>query len=318
MRKTPSFQSFPFSNVSISKNLKVSVNDEGMYDYQEYPERIYISDLHENMKGVSLLGRILLMHPNIPVSISSNENDSKHKMIDEMARFPLRLMDETGSVDITLWGNFGKRFSKNRPGQYIYLSGIRTTKKKQNGSFFVNCSLEYQSNFICISTLPGILTSPHIICEKIPLSVVTDSIGNRLDHQPTHDFRLNVNVNSSENFICHAAIVSIEFPFSNPLYLVHKVCQRPVDKITNMNVLDSSIDIAKKENALDLGCSSVYFCPFCAEMITEEFIENSLSLRYTLDDGTRQIIAFATLQAHKDILQMCISELKKLDDDCLS
>lgn len=58
-------------------------------------------------------------------------------------RFPLRLMDLSGTADITLWDTVGKEFAHHVPGQIVFLEGIITTDTKREGGkdrFFVSLS----------------------------------------------------------------------------------------------------------------------------------------------------------------------------------
>lgn len=78
-----------------------------MRDYFNFPERIYISDLtFINTINLSIFGRIEYMSRNIPKSEDNNKD-----------RFPVRLVDTTGSADITMWESIGRTFSCNRVGQ---------------------------------------------------------------------------------------------------------------------------------------------------------------------------------------------------------
>ncbi len=42
------------------------------YDYESYPHRLLIADLHPNMKNVSLLGRIQDMKANVRAFVHAN------------------------------------------------------------------------------------------------------------------------------------------------------------------------------------------------------------------------------------------------------
>lgn len=55
-------------------------------------------------------------------------------------RFPLRIEDGTGYLDVTVWDGVGFDSCYMRTGQCVVLEGLSTTDVRNGGIFCANCS----------------------------------------------------------------------------------------------------------------------------------------------------------------------------------
>ncbi|KAI9141496.1 hypothetical protein BKA69DRAFT_394701 [Paraphysoderma sedebokerense] len=108
----------------------VTKDDMGVLDYKFYPERILIKDLQPKMSNLTLFGRIVAMSQNMPLS-----RDGKL-----MDRYAIRLLDSSGTIDITVWDRLAKLTTSCRLGEYILLTNLTTSERKSGNVIYVNAT----------------------------------------------------------------------------------------------------------------------------------------------------------------------------------
>lgn len=79
-------------------------------------------------------------------------------------RFPIRVSDSSGFVDITCFESIGKfQSSLLKVGQLVFIEGISVLENsKDSNKPYVACRPNYGAKIHCISALPGILNSPSL------------------------------------------------------------------------------------------------------------------------------------------------------------
>ncbi|ORX83396.1 hypothetical protein K493DRAFT_342034 [Basidiobolus meristosporus CBS 931.73] len=246
-----------------SSQTTVPRDDFGLLDYKYYPERIYIHDLKPKMINITLFGRIVAMSQNIPVEKTGTMMD----------RFAVRVLDITGTCDITLWEAIGHDAAPFRIGQYILLEGLSTSERKENGQCFVNGSEILGCQVRNISTLKGILASP-ALREMVPLK----------------------NAVEYDNFYCRSVIVGWEAGNSkgisskegipNLILLTHNACKRTV-----------------------IEKSDWFYCEHCkVEIRDDSGLEPIYNITWFLDDGTDALSVQGLWNASLDILGLPAQE----------
>ncbi|KAK9767197.1 hypothetical protein K7432_003162 [Basidiobolus ranarum] len=238
-------------------------DDFGLLDYKYYPERIHIHDLKPKMINITLFGRIVAMSQNIPV-------EKNGVMMD---RFAVRIIDITGTCDITLWEKIGHEAAPFRVGHYVLLEGLSTSERKENGQCFVNGSEILGCQVKNVSTLKGILASPSLR-EMIPLKRALEY----------------------DNFYCRSVIVGWEPGESkgisskqgipNLILLTHNACKRTV-----------------------VEKSDWFYCEHCKISIKDDSgLEPIYNITWHLDDGTESLSVRGLWNANLDILGLPAQE----------
>lgn len=80
---------------------------QGVRDASVCGERVFIQDLTAGLQRVCLLVRIAAMSPNVPLLREGKHTD----------RFPLRVCDETGVIDVTVWDSVARDLLPCKTGQ---------------------------------------------------------------------------------------------------------------------------------------------------------------------------------------------------------
>ncbi|KAI8992086.1 hypothetical protein BDF20DRAFT_904391 [Mycotypha africana] len=124
------------------KNEITERDEEGFMDCSSYMPRIYVKDLVHRMLNVTLLGKV--------IGLANNKMD----------RYALRIADNTGVMDVTLWEDAGRESRKLRLGQYILLDRLVTSDRhKSRNIWYVNGSAVCGTKLYNISTLSSLLSS---------------------------------------------------------------------------------------------------------------------------------------------------------------
>lgn len=125
------------SQVTLPRDLHGSV------DFSKYPFRVYVSDLHDKMVGVSLFGMV--------TSVCKASTSGTY--------FYLEIEDATGVVLMKL--NFIGLWSLGRVGvgHMVYMSGLTCTLSSTNKLEVAWTEKEPGSLFVNISLLPALLNS---------------------------------------------------------------------------------------------------------------------------------------------------------------
>ncbi|KAL0081703.1 hypothetical protein J3Q64DRAFT_1754927 [Phycomyces blakesleeanus] len=138
---------------AIRENEIMTRNEEGFMDCASYPKCIKTNELVQSMLNVTLFGRIVALGNNALF------HDPKGKIMD---RYPMRIMDETGKVDVTLWEEVGRSARKWREGQYVLLSDLSTSSihmSEKGPQWYVNGSAQCGTKVFNVSLIAGLLTS---------------------------------------------------------------------------------------------------------------------------------------------------------------
>ncbi|KAL1920534.1 uncharacterized protein VTP21DRAFT_911 [Calcarisporiella thermophila] len=138
-------------------------DDQGYMDCKLYAERILIKNLKPKMLNVTLFGRIIAMAANNPMVRDGACMD----------RFAIKLQDESGSGDVTLWQSAGHEISSFRVGQYVLLENLTTsTSQRSDGTkrlWYVNGSPLSGTRIRCVSSPKAIIASS-FLREVLPLA----------------------------------------------------------------------------------------------------------------------------------------------------
>ncbi|KAI8076327.1 uncharacterized protein BX664DRAFT_270956, partial [Halteromyces radiatus] len=144
-------------SVTSQKKKKpiIERDDEGLMDCSSYTPRIMINDLESSMLNITICGRVIAKANNNPFF-----KDGK-----KMDRYAMRVEDESGKMDVTLWEKSGHYARKIQVGHRILLTGLSTSVKhntKGKTSWYVNgstvCGTEIYnlSRFDCLLRSKGI------------------------------------------------------------------------------------------------------------------------------------------------------------------
>ncbi|CAO3628110.1 unnamed protein product [Cunninghamella blakesleeana] len=92
-------------------------DDEGIFDCSYYLPKLKIQQLEASMINITLCGRV----------IAKANNNPYQKNMKWMSRYAIRIEDESGKLDITLWEETGQYAKRIQIGQYILITGLSTT-----------------------------------------------------------------------------------------------------------------------------------------------------------------------------------------------
>ncbi|ORX48874.1 hypothetical protein DM01DRAFT_1115119 [Hesseltinella vesiculosa] len=110
-------------------------DQDGLLDCKNSVSHMFIKDLRPSMVNVTLYGSVIAKAGNHPLI-----KDGK-----TMDRYAIRLEDETGTIDITLWEDAGQYVKKIDIGQSVLITGLSTSLKQSSKrhevtTWFVNGS----------------------------------------------------------------------------------------------------------------------------------------------------------------------------------
>ncbi|CAO3645878.1 unnamed protein product [Cunninghamella echinulata] len=108
-------------------------DDEGIIDCSYYTSKLRVRQLEASMINITLYGRV----------IAKANNNPYQKNLKWMDRYAIRIEDETGKLDITLWEQTGRYAKKIQIGQCILITGLTTTiqhKTDKGVTWFTNGS----------------------------------------------------------------------------------------------------------------------------------------------------------------------------------
>ncbi|ORZ12429.1 hypothetical protein BCR42DRAFT_420592 [Absidia repens] len=138
---------------SSTKPPLMERDDEGLMDCLTYAPRIKINDLEPSMLNITLSGRVIAKANNNPFL-----SDGKR-----MDRYAMRIEDESGKVDVTLWEQAGQYAKKVLVGQHILLTGLSTSVQhksvKGKTTWYVNGSAVCGTVIYNVSHLDCLLVS---------------------------------------------------------------------------------------------------------------------------------------------------------------
>uniref|UniRef100_A0A0E0P3I2 Cell division control protein 24 OB domain-containing protein n=1 Tax=Oryza rufipogon TaxID=4529 RepID=A0A0E0P3I2_ORYRU len=165
------------SQVTLPRDLHGSV------DFSKYPFRVYVSDLHDKMVGVSLFGMV--------TSVCKASTSGTY--------FYLEIEDATGVVLMKL--NFIGLWSLGRVGvgHMVYMSGLTCTLSSTNKLEVAWTEKEPGSLFVNISLLPALLNSTCLhnlsLLSDLPHSTNRTHICHvRLDHIDVNSLKLHLTI----------------------------------------------------------------------------------------------------------------------------
>ncbi|KAI7872502.1 hypothetical protein BDF14DRAFT_1754064 [Spinellus fusiger] len=128
-------------------------NSQGDMDCTWDVERTTIDKLVHSMLNVTLFGRIALIGKNTPF-VDGSDNI--------MDRYTMRIVDETGRVDVTLWEEVGRSTRKWREKDYVLLSNLSTTachESDKGPQWYMNGSEAYETKGFNVTHIKSMLTS---------------------------------------------------------------------------------------------------------------------------------------------------------------
>ncbi|KAJ2090877.1 hypothetical protein IW138_002280 [Coemansia sp. RSA 986] len=256
----------------LASQLSVAYNNLGNLDYRRYAHRVYLDRCRADMINLALLVRVVAVSENMPYTKDSEILD----------RYALRVEDEKGTRDLTLWDKVGVQASQLLPGQLVLLDDLET--HEEGGDVILNGSLEINTKFYNISAMTGIITSA-TLCKYTPLAQIPDA-ANRYCKARV------VAATSAGNHMCDArdrlAATS----------LVHSICKRPI--VFTDAPSDGSTSGKQLENPVDLYS---FDCPSCGVAnLDANTVESVFVLEFEIDDGTSSVCAHAAPAAANEII----------------
>ncbi|KAJ1649835.1 hypothetical protein IWQ61_009198 [Dispira simplex] len=240
----------PNSASGLSKNNLLSqintqtTDEDGAIECKLWPSRLRIADLQPAMSGVTLLGQVVAVSSNLPVT-------KQNKVMD---RFALRLADDSGNCDLTCWDELGLQAAQCQPGEWVLLDNLTTTTVSEfargNTPFFINVSSIFQSRIRTITTRRGFLSCsdlrqpvPLVSVPFHPYSICWATVvgwrrcdytqSNQYIHPPKDHLGVVVYVHppcqhsvglTGENYRCQ--VCAITLPTHSPLNLQYRIVWR--------------------------------------------------------------------------------------------
>ncbi|TPX61562.1 hypothetical protein SpCBS45565_g07228 [Spizellomyces sp. 'palustris'] len=242
----------------------------GILDFKWYPRRLLVTELAPKMINITIFGKVLEVIANMPF-----ENEGI-----KVSRYGIRLTDESGYCDITLWDDIGQTATATAfVGDWLLLEGLATTERVARGQpgklvkkrFDVFGKVELGTKAWNVSSSTGFLCSPFL---RNILRVSAALAEKR------------------HNFYCRAVISNwAEGKCGRTTISIHPRCNRPVETTDE----------------------AVLYCPFCAHFI--EDYKLTYTLRFVLDDATGCCEVDVGLGVAEDILAVTPSEYVRLDLD---
>ncbi|KNC99683.1 uncharacterized protein SPPG_05064 [Spizellomyces punctatus DAOM BR117] len=240
---------------------------QGILDFKWYPNRLLITELAPKMINITIFGKVLEVIANMPF-----ENEGI-----KVSRYGIRLTDESGYCDITLWDDIGQAATSNAfVGDWLLLEGLATTERVARGQpgklvkkrFDVFGKVELGTKAWNVSSSTGFLCSPFLR----NIMRVSAALAEK-----------------RHNFYCRAVISTwAEGKCGRTTISIHPRCNRPVETTDE----------------------AVLYCPFCAQFIEE--CKVTYTLRFVLDDATGCCEVDVGLGVAEDILAVTPSEFVRL------
>ncbi|KAI8329451.1 hypothetical protein BC941DRAFT_442835 [Chlamydoabsidia padenii] len=132
-------------------------DDEGLMDCLTHVPRLMINDLEPNMLNITISGRVIAKANNSPFL-------SEGKRMD---RFAMRIEDESGKMDVTLWEDSGIHAKNISIGQRILLTGLTTSVQhksiKGKTTWYINGSTVCGTKSYNLSTFDCLLNSTDFV-----------------------------------------------------------------------------------------------------------------------------------------------------------
>ncbi|KAJ3333996.1 hypothetical protein HDU76_013643 [Blyttiomyces sp. JEL0837] len=218
----------------VMKGIEGSDNDGTSHNkkQQKRAQVFYLYDEYLRLTELFAVGDILAFYqPKISVGtnieISFGESTVIFLIQDEKESMPmvgshgrkcdrygLRIIDGTGSVDLTLWDELGHQCEKLQVGQLVFLDRLRASEPKANGSCYVSAAKESDSRIFSVSSNLSMLNS---------LSLRTHSL-------------LDEAKNIHEPIYCRAVITGWRGPEDKGwMVFSHSKCRRPLDIVNNVH-----------------------------------------------------------------------------------
>ncbi|ORX55429.1 hypothetical protein BCR36DRAFT_347274 [Piromyces finnis] len=134
---------------SQSELCNIPEDDNGILDFSQFQERLYLCDLRNNTKNVSIFCQIIYIGNNNPIIV---DNAIKN-------RIGIKIQDNTGIRDITLWDNLALQMLKYKVGYYIFIENLITSDYIDN-TFYINGIEEFNCKIYNVNCLKSIISSP--------------------------------------------------------------------------------------------------------------------------------------------------------------
>ncbi|CAO3588856.1 unnamed protein product [Absidia cylindrospora] len=232
---------------TLTKPPLMERDDEGLMDCLTYAPRINISDLEPSMLNITLSGRVIAKANNNPYL-----SDGKR-----MDRYAMRIEDESGKVDVTLWEQAGQYAKKILVGQRILLTGLSTSVQHKtvkgkttwyvNGSAICGTVIYNVSHFECLLVSSGFgqLTPLHIIQGDGQWETEATVVGWALrsmatDHQPvvySSDTLANDDDEDDDDDFCLSDYMVVQ---------AHRACSEIVQSDSRCSYCDMTIEDVDK------------------------------------------------------------------------
>ncbi|KAH6593147.1 hypothetical protein BASA61_004354 [Batrachochytrium salamandrivorans] len=178
-------------------------DENGMTDFEWYPEPLDLQKLPFGAYNITLLGTIILVFNN-DTEIASNRAQTRHG---------IRIANDTGICDITLWSESAVTASKLEVGHLVLLERLATYKDERNHIHVIG-SPEHGTVIRSVSQCYGALSSPAISAQSSIQQIISATSG---------------------LFYCFAIISGWPLGHSyEGTSLVHSDCRKPVIDLDDM------------------------------------------------------------------------------------
>ncbi|KAJ2856921.1 hypothetical protein GGI22_003657 [Coemansia erecta] len=268
----------------LPSQLSIAYNHLGNLDYRRYAHRVYLDRCRTNMINLAVLVRVVAVSENMPYRDGSDIQD----------RYALRVEDEKGTRDMTLWGPVGRQASRLLPGQLILLDDLET--HEEGGDVILNGSVDIDTALYNISAMTGILTSA-TLCKYTALAQLPEAA----------------------NRYCKARVVAATSAGGyirdardrlSATSLVHSTCQGPAVLSDAAGDGSSSTGSKQLENPVDFYS---FDCPSCdVANIGAGAVESVFVLEMGIDDGTSSVCARAAPSAANEIIGISPAQFLQL------
>jgi len=185
----------PLKLSSQSKSCNIPKDDNGVLDFSQFQGRLYLCDIRENTKNVSVFSRIVYIGNNSPIIINNEMRN----------RIGIKIEDSTGIKDVTLWDNLALQILKYKVGYYVFIENLMTTTYVDN-KYYINGIEENGCKIYNVNCLKSMISSP---------SFRQINYLSELKHE------------DNVFFYCNAVIIGWEPSYNGELYyFAHSNCEK--------------------------------------------------------------------------------------------
>ncbi|PVU95168.1 hypothetical protein BB561_002000 [Smittium simulii] len=291
-------------SILFFENMDTSISSSRSENYItsiKYPDcRIDIIDLTFNVKNITLVGQVEIVSRNFPTTDSSGSF---------LQRRVIRISDNTGICDITLWGDLCLDASKVLPHQTVVISALDVFF--ENGKRYINATQKLGSKIFVINTLSSILLSSDLRS----ITNINSAYRKKISYLCAfiRDIRTRTYVNPDNSATNGDLLIPIHDKCLTKVKVKHNMLE--TDCVECSNCRDSSIDHSSIKYAFDIEVyvDDGYTCEWMTCTYEAANIVLDINPQNVIENkGVVQISKIIAPIIGKEFI-MCISTLKKTD-----